>query len=312
MRDVINRLAGPFVDQLIDQLETRVTEVDHRQLVDQLSIRLTEENSSYYGLMLEWLHVTPGPARVDQTFVQNIWQFALGGDDKRNRFESVDGMEELQLAACLRVNLTPNAEFERILQENITAARWQGTPTARSCARFAFAGLFVGLRLGIVAPTSFSSVLFALVDDLPLVRWFSGKGRYYGTSFAYLSVLECTRWPGIFPQAGQTALALNERLMRHIEVLRKDALSFKPDSLPDDASPLLEKLRYTVGLLEAAQQYSDLRYLNTALKSMDWHHQDVKSILKSSAKSWGAVERLVAWYYIYGVYMQEQLIENLV
>ena len=52
---------------------------------------------------------------------------------------------------------------------------------------------------------------------------------------------------------------------------RELALEIAQDSLAPGADPGLEQIRFSLALLAGSALFSDARYLNTALKTQDWH-----------------------------------------
>jgi hypothetical protein len=100
------------------------------------------------------------------------------------------------------------------------------------------------------------------------------RGTIYGTGDflrSMLAILESA------PEGSETARIRSysrevmERLTRHLEVKREDALSFLPASLPDDSNLELERVRFSLALIQASRIFDDPRFLNTALKTNDLH-----------------------------------------
>ena len=99
-----------------------------------------------------------------------------------------------------------------------------------------------------------------------------------------------------------------DRLIRHLEVRREDYLPFWAATRPGDASDELEKLRFTLALLDASFHFADDRYLNAALKANDWHFRRLGSKLPSTREPAG---ELVAVFYLASLSQQENLVRAL-
>ncbi len=117
-------------------------------------------------------------------------------------------------------------------------------------------------------------VIEPLMAGLSERHWFLLKrGTLYGTGDflrALLSLIESAP-TGQAEHLRAYARCVLDRLIRHLEVKREDALSFSTSSLPHNADPTLERIRFSLVLLQASRVFADLRYLNTALKTIDWH-----------------------------------------
>ena len=83
---------------------------------------------------------------------------------------------------------------------------------------------------------------------------------------------------------------------------REDYLPFRIDARPEDACDELEKLRFTLALLEAAHLFGDARYLNAAMKANDWHSRG----FERSANKPAGDSQLVAVFYLASLSLQEQ------
>ena len=117
----------------------------------------------------------------------------------------------------------------------------------------------------------------------PPKRWFLFKRGVFAGSSVLLAHLvawaatqgEAAREPAL-RETGTPALRalvdVLDRLIKHIEVRRNDALGFQvADRSParSEAEAPTERLRFAMILIEASRVFGDLRYLNTAMKLVD-------------------------------------------
>ena len=137
-----------------------------------------------------------------------------------------------------------------------------------------------GLSLESWAQTFAPKAAADAISALPPKEWFIYKrGTFYGTASLLHVLIEVNaRMPDWTPDPGTGegfrpirtgTLDVLDRLIRHIEVRRDDALRFATPTLRPDADPLLERLRFAMALIEAAELFRDLRYLNSAMKLVD-------------------------------------------
>ncbi|MCR9095925.1 MAG: hypothetical protein NXI30_17015 [bacterium] len=123
----------------------------------------------------------------------------------------------------------------------------------------------------------------ALLDSFPPERWFIFKrGVFPGTSVLLADLVRWADTQGDAPRdpairsTGSAALRalvdVLDRLIKHIEVRRNDALPFHVDAARQtrsEAAAQVERLRFAMALIEASRVFGDLRYLNTAMKLVD-------------------------------------------
>lgn len=133
----------------------------------------------------------------------------------------------------------------------------------------------------LAQPTASSDEIEAVLEAFPPKRWFVFKRGVFLGSATLLAFF--VRWAGTEGSAAKHAdirrtgtLSLQgvvdvlDRLIKHIEVRRNEALPFHPgaESL-DEAEARIERLRFAMVLIEASCVFDDLRYLNTGLKLVD-------------------------------------------
>jgi len=126
------------------------------------------------------------------------------------------------------------------------------------------AALAAGAGVADAAP-----VLQAHASALEPHGWFLLKGTRYGTAHLLRSLLRTVRASPDHSLASY-AREVCARLIRHVEVRRRQSLAFRGDVLPIGADPRVERSRFALALVEATEIFGDLRYLNTALKLNDW------------------------------------------
>jgi hypothetical protein len=97
-------------------------------------------------------------------------------------------------------------------------------------------------------------------------RWFPREGVFPGAANLLRAFVADAEGA-----SADYAAEVCERLLRHVEVQRELALRPAGPVAPD--AQRLEQVRFTLVLLEAAQRWRDLRFLNAALKRNDLHHR---------------------------------------
>jgi hypothetical protein len=147
---------------------------------------------------------------------------------------------------------------------------WANDPAG---ARRAAIQLSLGLESDAGPDDDGSAIARAALDALPPRQWFLFKrGTYFGSSnlLTYLIRTHAAREANAVSSLVEVeSREVLDRLIRHVEVRRENALGFEPKSLPADEDALTERLRFAVGLFEASEVFDDLRYLNTGMKLVD-------------------------------------------
>lgn len=152
-------------------------------------------------------------------------------------------------------------------------ARWEDDPeTAAACST----SLFGRLCRGEVEAGEAIAQLRALADGFEPRRWFPLKrGTLYGSADLLRAVIRLCEIVGPEPPPDAEPLrayarAVLDRTIRHLEVRRDAALELASASRAAGADVDLDRLRFSLALLDGAELFSDLRYLNSALKVQDW------------------------------------------
>jgi hypothetical protein len=119
------------------------------------------------------------------------------------------------------------------------------------------------------------ALLATLCANLEPRHWFLKRGALYGTADLLRALIGALRLGHIGLEMYTRDVC--DRLLRHLEVRRQKWLPFRSESRPADACEPLERVRFTLALLDAAAHFEDLRLLNAALKANDWHLQLLRS-----------------------------------
>ena len=125
--------------------------------------------------------------------------------------------------------------------------------------------LLAGACLGATPRDTRARALRTLASALAPGRWFPREGVVAGAANLLRTLVADGEGA-----LGDYAAEVCERLLRHVEVQRERALRPRGEVAPD--ADRLEQTRFTLALLEAAERWRDLRFLNAALKRNDLHH----------------------------------------
>jgi hypothetical protein len=226
--------------------------------------------------------------------------------EEKGRFETSQEIQLIQLI-CLGEGIGKNGELwlGSELKELSKGASWKGSDRQITRSRVLFTFIFSGLRSGSIRVEDATDILSAVMENLPGKDWFPSTGAIYGTSYVLRSFLALRDRPRVF---ADYARDVSERLLRHLEVRRHRALQFRTESVPVDASYLLERIRFTLSILDAADLYCDARYLNAVLKANDWHYGSVRRMkVPSKLTPENAVDLMIILHYIISVANQERL-----
>jgi hypothetical protein len=106
------------------------------------------------------------------------------------------------------------------------------------------------------------AALEPLAGAIEAKRWFVAAGVRAGLAEALRALIAS----GVHESY---ACDVAERLLRHVEVKRADALAAPAISLETPSAREIEKLAWCHALLDCAASLRDLRFLNAALKTLD-------------------------------------------
>lgn len=154
----------------------------------------------------------------------------------------------------------------------------------------------------------------ALLESFPPKRWFVFKrGVFPGTSVLLAGLVRWADMQGDAPRdpairsTGSAALRslvdVLDRLIKHVEVRRDDALPFHVGAASrtrSEAQAQVERLRFAMILIEASRVFADLRYLNTAMKLVDRSLVDQRGRIADSRNA------DVALAYLFAFCLQEE------
>jgi len=268
VRALVRRLVGPVFEATMKRLEATTEVEDHLEAVEAIlaegsttAISAALVAQCRYELEPERESEPPESDRLEAAReLAGLLQVAFGA----GRFERES---EVQLGSLLRPAAVPelSADDYALLE----GADFGGEPAAVGAARRSATRMLVAVQLGTPVE-AVREPLFALAATLDPPRWLLRKGTAYGGSALLRALVGLAAAGGGEPPDALTR-SLCERLLRHVEVRREEALAFLPESLPRDPRPPRERLRFAAALLEAAEHYRDARYLNAALKLVDWH-----------------------------------------
>lgn len=161
-----------------------------------------------------------------------------------------------------------------------------------------------GLRSGALPPAGAAGVLDALTAGLEPARWFRRVGTPYGRANLLRALLH---HPG---DAGRERYVLEvcERMLRHVEVRRAEALCLAASQRRPPWRESTERLRFALAFLDAAERFGDLRLLNAALKLIEWQHGRARR----AGRTRDPGGRLLGHHYAAAVDRQEALLGSLV
>ncbi|MBW2270501.1 MAG: hypothetical protein JRH16_18200 [Deltaproteobacteria bacterium] len=308
MRRLIGRVLGPAVNTVFDRLEQRVTAGDHRAVVDgwldgesrqiaatslvgRIAGRLAREVADNLG------RPTRADAAGDRELRREARAAIAAAESWTDPLEAGETAAVLQWITLLPASTDP-AETQTAPPIAPAALGPADADASRAAARLT---LLAASLSSSAAPRAFAAPLRAHAEAFEPRQWFLRRGVRYGTSQLLRSLLRASggqHLPDLAPYAREVC----DRLMRHVEVRRQDCLPFEANSLPNDAEPIVERLRFAIALVEAAWAFEDLRYLNSALKLFDWSLDSVRR---------GAVSRAASLHYAVGIGRQERAMREL-
>ena len=147
---------------------------------------------------------------------------------------------------------------------------WQEDPEAIVRLAAWSAETAAALQAGGTDPASADAALASVTERFPARTWFLKRGVLFGTAALLRALVAVAGAPGA--QTRDYTRDVCDRFLRHLEVRRDGWLPFRAAGRPADACEEIEKLAFTHALLDATETFQDFRYLNAALKAMDWHH----------------------------------------
>lgn len=334
MQKSIKDLLGHIGELLFVRLERVTTFDDHKKLIDQWCYeidRMTQIESDS-GSIIEF---TGHQAIVNIiTAVQNFLPYqsrrnfkpvirhqidmrSIRFDDffnVRERFETATEfqlMEFLILAGGESVGNVYNDNLSLMLNRHCQLASWSGSYEEIDLARRISSMSFLGLKCAILKPEQVITHIKKFISALPPNAWFSSQGMLYGSSFLLRSLLMLCRmdYQDVLRDYIEEVC---ERLLRRVEIKQRRAFQFCNETSPSDSSYFLERLRFSLGILEAAEVFNDVRYLNAALKMNDWHYKVIRNKkIPRTIKPHNYPEVLTILHYLANIVFQERYLLKL-
>jgi len=269
MRALIGKTFGPLFEAIVGRLDPSVGIDDHLAFVRKLSA--------------DWPVTTTDTDLLYETF--DSARRALDGRGNEIDPNSVDRMttswHALDQARNSASDEIPESDPRFALDREIATLSqngiWAEAPLA---AREAAAVLRGGLGDHDWCRENAVNASIRMIHAHPPREWFLFKrGTYFGSShlidfLIHVCALDPANAKSPDVREGTDPLLVGttevlDRLIRHIEVRRGDALGFATNSITPDDDPLTERLRFAIILIEASEIFQDLRYLNTAMKLVD-------------------------------------------
>ncbi len=329
MRRFVEALLGPTLEVLMDRLEQSITIDKHIKLVNRLlydtgklKAQANNDSSAITTVLRSAISgvarycaplLLPQPAEIgtwDQNLsLSNIIDVTRLRDiQERGQFETSPEIQSIQLICLMdgegigkSGQLWPGSELKELSRN----ASWKGSGRQIARSRVLFTFIFCGLKSETIRVEDATDILTPIIENLPPKDWYPSAGTLYGTSYVLRSFLALRNCPRVFTDYARD---VSERLLRHIEVRRRHALLFREDSVSADASYLLERIRFTLSILDAADLFCDARYLNVALKANDWHYRSVQRMkVPSNLTPENAVDLMTILHYIVSIANQERL-----
>jgi hypothetical protein len=306
MRSLLRDRLGPRVEALFDRLEQGVAPAAHRALAQALlasrtcvdaaaatsaAAGLADDLAAWWRAALEGgstgaraVEVPPGCLSDDPDC---LW--------RASQEEGAPGIVDL---LTLLPRPSTNLAQDVGLAEKLGAVAG-GQPFREDAlapeAPAASLLLLAAQRAGGLSAASSAKLVRELSEGLPPRRWFVRAGTPRGTANLLRSLIAAG-----LPEADE----LLERLLRHVEIRREEALRLRtPGSVGQEN---LERLRYTLALLEGAAWRRDLRFLNAALKLNDAHLLTLRR-----TRGQGALRNRLELHYLASVALQERELREL-
>lgn len=295
MRRSLDRLLGRPVEALLDRLERGVSVDEQRGLalrgvrgaLEWSARELDEPARGQLAALCGDLSraLAPGAPGAEIAACDGPASLPDGVDD-----ESSPGAFALHLAT-LREGTPPRAASQAASCE-AAGARSAGVPLEASSLQ-----LLAGLGAGSLTPDAARRGARALAEGFEARHWFPRKGIRLGSANLLRTLLLATP-PETQPDGYVDDVC--ERLLRHVEVRRDEALRLASAPRAPWQAPL-EALRFTLALLDAAARSGDARFLNAALKLNERHHR----VLLRAQRGQGLGQVLLALHYAASVARQE-------
>lgn len=321
MRRLVERTLGRPVEALLARLERGVQAGDHLRLARRA---LDPERGPLAAARLRSL---PAEVAAAAGTVRSALASRLEGRDAAKDGAPVGGAQGPSAAALAELPRAPEgpvaawaglpcadvlpveaprASDDATLAAALGAAADDG-PFAGEAPRPALAtgsalALLEGLRAGHLTRPTARALARRLAGPVAPARWFRKAGVLPGSACLLRA------WLAVEDPDDPVLDDVRERMLRHVEVRREDALALRATpSEPASARGALERLRFALTLLDVAERRRDGRFLNGALKLLDWQHAP----LARRGFGEGTAAPLLGAHYAACVVRQERLLEAL-
>ena len=287
MRATLRRVLDPVFEPLIARLEQRITVESHLNLATDLFRRMSKyielttdsHNACYIQALAGVLHLSKVSRETNQQHKETIpVTLTIPFTWNANAVELDQHLSTLYLLSHIE-NPVALSEPQHAIEEYLSQLADSGTWKQNNhLAPLLSASILFGINSNQISPAKAITFLRTLSESLPARCWFARAGVHNGSAL-FLSAL-------ISLQAkGETSLTpyledVLERLMRHVEIKREDALQFHTDAT--HKSFLQERLWFVLCLLKASSLFQDLRLLNTALKMHDHYYRHIAQLKLTS------------------------------
>lgn len=268
MRAAIRRALGPGFEALVSKFDPGVDPSEHPRFIESM-LRAGAlpglRGFTNAGTVIEWacneLAIPVG--------------LATTGSSGSHTREPLD--------ECLLTLLPPldrALEPSRVLDAG-PVATWEEAPEERAAMSARLVSAAWAGRLTAEEGMRHAEAIAAALEPK---RWFLLKrgvlpGSADALRFVLYVVREASGVAGIEATRAYAEQVL-ERALRHVEVKREDALELCGEHGSGDE--FLERLRFSHALLDGWDSFSDLRFLNLALKTQDWHLRRLQGTPASS------------------------------
>ena len=270
MRRMIDRLFTPAFDAIVGRFDPPVEFDDHLRFLDRLPTTFTVAdealNESLHAIIATALGEIGLPHdRFGESTVALAASWAAGHGDERAL--AAHGQ---RLDACINSSSETNLEIDERSFEAASKGAFDWLQAPEQASRAALACL-VAERSGCIPSTQIHAVLTELVSGFEPRQWFiARRGVLHGTSALLRALISYVHGHSDDDPLGRYVGEVLDRLLKHVEVRREEALRLAETARPD-ASQAQERIRFTFALLEGSAAFGDLRLLNAALKRNDLH-----------------------------------------
>ncbi len=288
MRGWIGDHFGPVFHRIVDRFDPAVQVEDHHALATRLlsDPTIAWDADASLDALRDMLRsridraTQPGSANRLAGAVEANVPTVVGDADITRIFE----LSSVTRASASSAG-TEDAEIEQAIVRLSDSECWSRDAAA---ATEASRHLLVSLLEARSPRATLLSASSGALAALPPRSWFLFKrGTFFGSSTLLMSLVRMRAIVGQ-NELDPTVREVLDRLIRHIEVRRNEALGFATGAPIESSAALAERLRFALCLIEASAAFADLRYLNTAMKLVDRSSLEIQKALEKTTP--GAIE----------------------